>query len=206
MSGQSPPQWQQNQQLQYYQQPPPQYPPQYPPQQMLYPPVPQPPRNDSKIVAIVVVVVVLVIIVPTVAAFVLYSMVSGLLESDGNPTRPVVTFTSITKGGTPPNNHTASWTVAGASEPISYFSSFKVQITRDGSPLVGIAQTIRSNQIMTFGSSTVELIVHDLAGEGRLTGGDTFLVYGMTETHNWKLSLIWSADGSEIGARSWATP
>ncbi len=167
--------------------------------------MPPPPRNDSKIVAIVLVVVIIVVVVPTILGFVLYLMVSDVIVTPSN-TRPVVTFASISKAGAPPSNNTVSFSVAGASEPISAFSSFKVQITKDGAPLSATAQTLYANQIITFGSSTVRLIVRDLAGEGKLTGGDMFSIYGMGESHNWKFSLIWAADGSEIQSASWQTP
>ena len=160
-------------------------------------------RKDQEAVSPVIATILMVAITVVLAA-VLYVMVSGLLGG-GTTTRPVITFASLSKGGTPPTNHTATWSLAGASEPISVFAAFKVQITKDGSPLVATAQAMAANSKIVFGT-TVTLIVRDLAGEGKLTGGDTFLVYGMGEPGSWKFSLIWSADGGELQSASWSTP
>ena len=121
----------------------------------------------------------------------------------GPTTRPVIVFAQQTKAGIG-TSFTTVWAVEGASEPISLFASYKVQLQMDGIPLVATAQSLVANTNIKFG--TVTLIVRDLAGEGKLTAGDSFLVYGMTTDHDWKFSLIWSADANEIASKSWSTP
>jgi hypothetical protein len=75
----------------------------------------------------------------------------------------------------------------------------------DGNPLSIPAITLQAGTFIAFGS-TVKLIIQDLGGEGRLTSGDVFRIYGMNGTHTWKFSLIWASDGSQISASQWSTP
>jgi hypothetical protein len=153
---------------------------------------------------IVIVTVVIVVIATVVGAAILYILTSGIIIDGGGPTRPIVTFQAPVKSGGS-SNLTANITVAGVSSPISTFSAFKGQISMDGVPLAATAITLQAGTIIAFGS-TVKLIIRDLGGEGRLTTGDLFRIYGMTGTHAWRFSLIWASDGSQISASQWNSP
>ncbi len=160
-------------------------------------------RKDQEAVSPVIATILMVAITVVLAA-VLYVMVSGLLGGGTGATKPVITFSAnIGKTGTSPNI-SATFTIAGAGEPISAFSSYKVQIQKDNTPLATTAMPLSANSIISFGTSTVKLIMRDLGGEGKLTTGDPVEVYGMTSPGNWRFSLLWS-DGSEIQSASWST-
>ena len=160
-------------------------------------------RKDQEAVSPVIATILMVAITVVLAA-VLYVMVSGLLGGGAGGTRPVVTFaSSVPTGGLSPNI-TATISIAESGEPKSAFTSFKGQILMDSNPLVAQAQTLATGTIISFGA-TVKVIVHDLAGEGKLTSGDTIFVYGMTSSHQWKFSLIWASHGGQIQTASWST-
>ena len=161
-------------------------------------------RKDQEAVSPVIATILMVAITVVLAA-VLYVMVSGILGGGTGSTKPYITFSAqITKAGTDPNL-TASFSIASAGDPISTYSSYKVQMLQDSSTLATTAQTLAAGSIVSFGSSTVKLKVTDIGGEGKLTNGDIFLVYGMTTGHAMRLSLIWASDGSEVQQSNWQT-
>ena len=161
-------------------------------------------RKDQEAVSPVIATILMVAITVVLAA-VLYVMVSGLLGGGTGGTKPVITFNAnVPVEGTAPNR-TATVTLAGVGEPVSAFSAFKGQISKDGSTLVTTAVTLASNTVLSFGS-TVKVIIRDLAGEGKLTQGDSIFVYsmgGVGFTGTFRFSLIWGNDGSEIQSASW---
>jgi len=160
-------------------------------------------RKDQEAVSPVIATILMVAITVVLAA-VLYVMVSGILGGGAGSTKPYLTFSAaISQGGADPNK-TASFTVASSGEPVSPFSSYKVQVLQDSATLATQAVTLTANTILSFGTSTVKLKVSDLGGEGKLNAGDIFMVYGMSGSHNYRLSLLWAADGSEIQNAEWA--
>ena len=50
----------------------------------------------------------------------------------------------------------------------------------------------------------LRLIVYDIKGDTQLTPGDKFLVYGMSESHVWRLQLYW-AGTDMVEADGWST-
>lgn len=163
-------------------------------------------RRRGSIGTILLVVVVEVIVV--MAALTWYIAQLSPAEEEctchGDPCIPL-TFSSAYASGTPPSNHTASWMVAYISCPfISSFASFKAATFMNWTPL-GSLTTIVANATLSFGTE-VKVMVTDTDGNGKLTAGDRFFIYGMSEPRIWRFSLIWAADGSEIEAASWSTP
>ena len=156
-------------------------------------------RKDQEAVSPVIATILMVAITVVLAA-VLYVMVS-MFTNIQPETRPVVTFGPIKTEAPSLDNATASWELAGISKGDTLFSSYKVVILMDDAPLT-TAQKLQQNTIIPSGG-TVRLIVRDLGGEGYLSIGDRFLVYGMGPGHSWTFSLIWGNDNSEIQDQSW---
>ncbi len=156
-------------------------------------------RKDQEAVSPVIATILMVAITVVLAA-VLYVMVS-IFAQQQVIRKPVVTFAGVETDNPEPGNFTATWNVAGVSESDTSFTDYRAVVSMDGAPLT-VAQTLSPDAIMSFG--TVKLIVRDLGGEGRFSGGDSFLVYGMGAGHSWKLSLIWGDDASELQSQSWA--
>jgi len=122
----------------------------------------------------------------------------------GDPCVPVA-FSQVTKSGTPPSNHTVSWTVVHVECPfLASFVSFEASVYMNGTPL-GALRTIVANTIMAFGTDA-KLIVTDSDWNGKLTLGDRFFFYGMDEPRIWRFYLVWPASTSIIQATSWSTP
>ena len=119
------------------------------------------------------------------------------------PSKPFVIFASINKGGTPPDNHTATWSVVATSNALD-FAFYSVEIFMDGISL-GTAQYLVEGSNIPLGG-TVFFRAMDLGGEGNLSAGDTFSVYGMGESHGWVFHLIWTPDGSDVQTTMWNTP
>lgn len=153
---------------------------------------------------IVAVTVVIVVIASVVGAAILYILTAGVIIDGQGSARPYVAFQTPVKGGSS-SNLTANITVVGVSDPISTFAGFKGQVSMDGVPLSTIAVTLQTGTIIAFGP-TVKLIIKDIGGEGKLTSGDIFRIYGMNGAHAWRFSLIWASDGSQISAIQWNTP
>jgi len=151
------------------------------------PPYPRPSRTGLKVAAVIVVVAVVII------ALLAAALIAGWFGG-----KPTVSFSSMTAGGLG-QNRTASWSVASVSQQNS-FSSYKVAMDKDYTAL-GAAQTLAAYSVLSFGSG-VSLVVADIDANGKLSAGDTFLVYGMPSGHAWTLRLLWN-DGSWIRSAVW---
>jgi len=138
------------------------------------------------------------VVASIVVSFVLYSMVSGLIDSGSPTTHPIVAITPI-EGGTDPNA-TATLTVTVASSSYS-LSQYRTQIRMDGI-ILGSA-TPSSGVIIAFGD-TVRTIVRD--SDGKLGVGDVFFIYGLGGAHAWRFNLLWGADDYNIDSVTWSTP
>jgi len=150
-----------------------------------------------------VIATILMVAITVVLAAVLYVMVS-MFTHQAIENKPIVTWGNVESGLQGPNNYTASWTLAGIDRTDTKFSDYKIVMLMDKAPLTSIAQPLVQDSIISFGS-TVKVIVRDLGGEGRLTIGDSFLVYGMMAGHSWQMSLLWSSDAGQVQSQSWAT-
>ena len=116
--------------------------------------------------------------------------------------KPTISFGDTTAGGNL-DNVSATWDVPSLSRDEGY-SSYKASMYEDGTAL-GPVQTLAPNATISF-TLNVTLIVTDEEGDGKLTAGDEFTVYGLTGMHSWRFALLWS-DGSEICSQTWdATP
>ena len=117
---------------------------------------------------------------------------------------PLVVFGPQAKIMVTLDNFTLSWNVKTVyCQGLESFSAWKGAFLRDGQVL-SPPRTLVENTIIPLGAN-VNLIVTDGDGNGKLTPGDTFFFYGMPMDHNWRFSLVWGADGSEIQSASWAT-
>jgi len=150
-----------------------------------------------------VIATILMVAITVVLAAVLYVMVSMLLQRNVE-NKPVVTFAGATTGMQAPDNYTASWTLAGIDRTDTKFSSYKIALLMDNVPVTVDSQPLVPNTAISFGTA-VKVFVRDIGGEGSLTVGDMFLVYGMSAGHTWQLSLLWSNGSGEVQSQSWAT-
>ncbi len=161
-------------------------------------------RRPSIVVILLVIAVTVVVIVATLAWYLIQLSPQVECTCPGDPCVPVA-FAPPSKSGTPPGNHTASWAVVHMECPfITSFASFEASIYMNGTPL-GALRTIVANTTISFGTDA-KLIVTDTDGNGKLTLGDRFLVYGMSEPRIWRFFLIWAVDTSELQEISWSTP
>jgi flagellin-like protein len=150
-----------------------------------------------------VIATILMVAITVVLAAVLYVMVSVIITPP-DPGKPVMTFGNFESGSQGTNNYTASWSVAGIDKTDTRFSQYKIALLMDNAPLTTTAQLLLPNTIISFGS-TVKVLVRDLGGEGKMSVGDSFLVYGMTAGHGWRLALLWASDSGEVQHQSWST-
>jgi len=118
--------------------------------------------------------------------------------------RPVVKFSTVTKDGTPPFNNTANWTVAEVSGPAYTLNSYGVTVAEDGNTLTAYPLNLTAGYAMAYGA-IVRVLFGDLGGDGVLTVGDSFLVYGMLEPHAWSLALLWWHDSTILAWANWTT-
>jgi flagellin-like protein len=150
-----------------------------------------------------VIATILMVAITVVLAAVLYVMVSMIITQP-NQDKPVMSFANFESGAQGTNNYTASWNVAGIDKSDTKFNQYKVALLMDNAPITAIAQPLLPNTIISYGS-TVKVLVRDLGGEGKMSAGDSFLVYGMTAGHGWRLSLLWASDSGEVQHMSWST-
>jgi len=139
-------------------------------------------------------------VVAVVMILLVYSVYSGL-KTQLPPTKPIVTFTGTSIAGTDPNI-TVNWTVAGASEEFP-FSAYRIQLLMDGVPRTATGLHLSANVIMSF--DVARAVVNDSDGDGKLSGGDGFMVYGMSSGRTWAFYLIWDADSDKVRPHSWST-
>ena len=144
-------------------------------------PAPPPPGAQKRGGAGLKIAVVLAVVVVVVLAVVLLYMTGGKPQ-------PTAGFSAPLIGGTP-RNYTVTWSVTSTSQEQA-ISAYKVGMLMDGSQLA-VPQYLVSNAIMYFGPS-VQAILFDIQGPGKLTNGDSFMVYGMASGHAWEFRLLWS--------------
>ncbi len=117
-------------------------------------------------------------------------------------TRPSVAFSAVSRDGSPPLNYSANWTVTSASTPLFGIPAYYVEIYVDGN-LSGW-ENLSAGVILWLGPS--RMIVRSSGTHGLLDIGTSFLIYSLTAPHDWRLSLRWKMDGSEVLSASWSTP
>jgi hypothetical protein len=111
-------------------------------------------------------------------------------------------FTEIDIGGLS-DNLTASWKAKCVTERFGEVSHIRMRMYADFSPLLPDYQSLRFNTPFSFGL-TVKAIVHDEDSDGRLSTGDSFFVYGMSGSHDWRFELVDDSTIMQIAA--WDTP
>ena len=140
------------------------------------------PTKDNKVLWIIVTVVIVAVVVPVVLAAVLYFMVLGFNpEGESTPSLQIIARTSLAN----PNGYkfamtgptqTVTWTdltvilQSGASST-TWDNALRISLTGSGA----MTQQLGDK---TLGTSTFNVAVTDLGGNGAIDNGDYFAIYG----------------------------
>ena len=119
-------------------------------------------------------------------------------------TQPVIGFSQAAADGGPPFNSTATWNVASTSQQTYEFPSYRVLLMRGSQRLTPSPQRLQADALLSLGLASM-LIVRDLDGNGNLTVGDIFSVYGLEGSYSWNLTLWWSPQDIIISSARWDT-
>ncbi len=145
-------------------------------------------RRDERAVSPVIATILMVAITVVLAA-VLYVMVSGLIgpTGSGNPTVAFAPATSIGAN---------QWKIeVGSVSSAVALSSYQVTIL-NGTTVAITARTVAAGSLGTGGGLT--LTYTDTNADGKLTGGDFFVLSGTGTGFTYQMQLIWLASGSRI--------
>lgn len=167
---------------------------------------PVPPRRDHTLL-IVVIVIVVVVAVSAISVVFLYIMTSGLISGPG-PSKPVVAFStpSVSAG-------TATLTVAGASQAVSY-TNFRMNLGMDAGtgmmygtamPLSGSNTPMSMSMTMGMTMYSFQVMWNDRDASGTINPGDMFTVTqtgGFLSGSPYQFMLLWN-DGSLIAQTNW---
>jgi flagellin-like protein len=150
-----------------------------------------------------VIATILMVAITVVLAAVLYVMVSGLIGPTGGG-NPTVAFL-------PAKNITGGWRIdIGSVSQSVALGSYKVAVL-DGTTVAIPATTVTATMSATSTgvTPTITLRFTDLNGDGKLTGGDFFVLSGTFGTgssgHTYELQLLWTASGSKIVGQTVST-
>lgn len=147
--------------------------------------------------------VVAIIIAVLVAIALFWWANSGIISSC--QTCGPVYLSDPTRGGDPSNYTSAFEVVVGPQSGFENLSGFEAKIMRDHQSLGAHPLTLSAGRLIRF-SSNVTLSFTDVEGNGRLTSGDEFFVFGMMGVHEWNFQLIYRPWGSLEGSVFWITP
>ena len=161
-----------------------------------------PPRKDNTAL-IVVLVVVMLVIVPIVASAILYIMVSGLISSGPNTSKPVITLMLSNETAT-----AATILVAGA-QPAAVPSNFKVNMEAGSTFGTAVSMpTSPGSSVNVYVSSFASPFTvrwGDPGGDGLMSSGDQLIIgypAGLGTGIALTFFLIWS-DGSTVSQIGW---
>ncbi len=145
-------------------------------------------RRDERAVSPVIATILMVAITVVLAA-VLYVMVSGLIgpTGGGNPTVAFAPAASIGAG---------QWRLdVGSVSSAAALSSYQV-VVLNGTTAAIPAHTLISGTIGSGGGLTLSYT--DVNADGKLTGGDFFVLSGTRTGFTYQMQLIWLASSSRI--------
>jgi len=152
--------------------------------------------SAGKIIAVIIAVVILVPAIMVFAAAILYLGVSQNLG--GGPTSPTMSWTGATQ--TSPGGDDWEFRIASIDQSVS-FGNYRVSILQGTSIVAGPDDLAAGNLVLGTAGGT-HLNVTDLAGDGRLNGGDTFILGNAEPDQTYRLVVYWKASGNEIGRKT----
>ena len=155
-------------------------------------------REDEEGVSPVIATILMVAITVVLAA-VLYVMVSGLIGPGGGPS-PTMSWAGHVI--TPGSSGGDDWEFRVASiDPAVDLGNYRVSILQGTSIVAGPDDLAAGNLVLGTAGGT-HLNVTDLAGDGRLNGGDTFILGNAEPDQTYRLVVYWKASGNEIGRKT----
>ena len=146
--------------------------------------------NDERGVSPVIATILMVAITVVLAA-VLYVMVTSII------TPPLIQKPQVVLDNGSCTTTDCSGRVATAS-PATDLTQFRVTVAADGA--VAIPPTTLAANV-DIGGGGVTFRYRDVGAEGRMTGGDTFLLSGISEGVSYDVTFLWS-DGSVVASMS----
>jgi len=146
--------------------------------------------NDERGVSPVIATILMVAITVVLAA-VLYVMVTSII------TQPLIQKPQVVLDNGSCTTTDCSGRVATAS-PATDLAQFRVTVAADGA--VAIPPTTLAANVDIAGSG-VTFRYRDVGAEGKMTGGDTFLLRGIAEGVSYEVTFLW-ADGSVVASMS----
>ncbi len=139
-----------------------------------------------------VIATILMVAITVVLAAVLYVMVSGLIGPTGGG-GPQVAFLSSTATG---NVNEYKLEVGSVSQAV-LLANFQVAVLNRTTNAVAISSvTLASGTLGTGGGVT--LVFTDLNTDGKVGGGDFFILQGVKGSNSYTINLLWKASGSRI--------
>ncbi len=142
-----------------------------------------------------VIATILMVAITVVLAAVLYVMVTNLIDDPGGR-RPIVTLDSMGCDAVECRGR-----VTAASSPSVDLGRFRVTVLADGNALILPTELVAGVDISGGG---LTLRYTDLGAEGKVTGGDTFRITGISAGVEYEVVLLWN-DGTGIQSVTFST-
>lgn len=134
-----------------------------------------------------VIATILMVAITVVLAAVLYVLVTNLIPVDGGQ-KPFVTF------GGPECQADACATSVTEVRPVTSLGKIQVTVLANGARVIE-PTTLVADRNLTGGG--VAFRYTDLAGDGKMNSGDSFVLRGMQAGVSYQIAFLWM-DGSEI--------
>ena len=134
-----------------------------------------------------VIATILMVAITVVLAAVLYVLVTNLMP-DIDEQKPYVTF------GDPACSADACTTSVTEVRPAASLEKFRVTVLANGVRIIE-PTTLVADQNLTGGG--VAFRYSDLAGDGKMNSGDSFVLRGMKAGVSYQIAFLWQ-DGSEV--------
>lgn len=147
-----------------------------------------------------VIATILMVAITVVLAAVLYVMVMGFGGTSGQ--KPTVSMTKSTTA----TAHEEKVLISSISEAQLY-ANMKVSIAINSTVFNG---QVKSGLVTLAGNATAEFALDgvtfvDVAGDGKVSAGDYFIVETLKSNTPVTLSLLYGADASSIGSSEWTS-
>lgn len=183
-----------------YQSPPP--PPQHQPPQPPYsqgPPPYRPPPTDKGIsrtlLIVIIVVVILVIVIPIILSAVLYFMVSDMI-TNGGQTEPNVNIDDGEATGA-----FGEWRLEiAAVSSAEALGLYKVTVLNGTTVAISALdlQNVKNAGDTGVSGGGLTLEFTDVTDDGKLNGGDWFILSGTDSTSDYQVAIYWKASGNKV--------